>query len=75
MCNGTGLQPGRNQPYVEYLDFTPSLKDKLLQCDEPYQMETVLKEELAESNTSLESTMGNAVLKGVLQVDALNDIL
>ncbi len=75
VCNGTGLQPGRNQPYVEYLDFTPSLKDKLLQCDEPYQMETVLKEELAESNTSLESTMGNAVLKGALQVDALNDIL
>lgn len=74
-CGGTGLQPGRNQPYVEYLDFTPELKDQLLQCAEPYQMEAVLKEELIKNNTSLESTMGAAVSKGVLSADALNDIL
>lgn len=74
-CNDTGLQPGKNQPYVEYLEFTPSLKDSLLQCDEPYQMEAVLKDAMTGSGLSLENTMGDAVAKGVLPVVALNDIL
>lgn len=75
VCNDTGLIDGRNQPYVEFLEFTPSIKEDLLKCNEPYQMETLLRDYLMKSGNSLEDVMANAIDRGSLSIDALESIL
>lgn len=74
-CGGTGLIPGRNQPYIEFLEFTPDIKDKLLACEAAFEMEQVLKDEVQSSGNSLEESMGEAVIDGRLSVDSLDYIL
>lgn len=74
-CGDTGLIHGRNQPYVEYLVFTPELKEKLLECEQPFQMEAILKKEIMGRQVSLEFRMSDAIASGNLAVDALNFIL
>lgn len=74
-CNYTGHIPGRNQPYAEHLVFTSALVDKLLMCDAPYQMESVIKEEMQEQKCCLEDYMLPAIEKGALAVDSLDSIV
>lgn len=74
-CAGTKIQNGKNQPYVEYLVFTPEIKSKLLGCLYPYEMERVIKEEVELGKQSLEYPMCDAVEHGDLAVDALDSIL
>ena len=74
-CGDTGLIHGRNQPYVEYLVFSPELKEKLLACDQPFQMETILKKEVMERQVSLEYRMSDAIARGELSVNSLDFIL
>ena len=74
-CNNTGIQDGKNQPYVEYLLFTPEIKSKLLTCSEPFEMERILQEYAIGRKQSLEFSMGAAVHRGDLDPEALNSIL
>jgi Type II secretory pathway, ATPase PulE/Tfp pilus assembly pathway, ATPase PilB len=74
-CNGTGIQDGKNQPYVEYLIFSSEIKSKLLACNEPYEMEGILKEAVTHSRQSLEDYMSLAVQDGSLDADALDSIV
>lgn len=75
ICGGTGLVDGANQPYVEYLMFTPELKSELLGCEHPYEMEEVLKKAVMGAHRSLEYRMLAGVSDEKLSVDAINSIL
>lgn len=72
-CNH-GLLDGGNQPYSESIIFTEELKDELLKCDAPYQMEKILKNEILSSNKSLEHQMILAVKEGKLMSNCLWDL-
>lgn len=74
-CNNTGYVFGANQPYVEFLIFNDEIKEKLLACDQPYEMERVLKDEVFKRDSSFETFMSEAVIKGDLSPDALYKIL
>lgn len=74
-CGGIGLQQGKNQPYVEFLEFSAEIKDKLLACEAAWEMENVLKEAVMKSNVALEDTMLDAIVKEKLAVSALDYIL
>lgn len=75
LCHGTGMIDGANQPYVEYLVFTPELKDELLKCTQPYEMESVLRKTIEAQRGSLEYRMLDGVKNEKLQVGAINSIL
>lgn len=74
-CNHTGNVPGANQPYVEYLEFDEDLKEKLLACEQPYQMEQILKRRVFHDGVDFESILSEAVTLGKLQPEALYSIL
>lgn len=67
---------GRNQPIVEHIVFTEDLKEQLIQCKEPYDMEQVLKRVVRDQKRqSLEHYMADAIRQGTLSTDALDYIL
>lgn len=67
---------GKNQPIVEHIIFTDDLKEQLIQCDETYEMEQVLKRVVKdEKKQSLEYYMVDAIKQGTLSTDALDHIL
>ena len=73
-CAGFGVQPGRNQPYVEHLLFTEEIIDKLLACDHPYQMERVIRDEVRSKHQTLEDYMMPEFEHGKIPLIALDDI-
>lgn len=72
-CQGTGKILNSNQPYAEFVVFTDDLVSKLLSCDAPYQMETVLRE--AVKGHSLEKYMLEGVKAGKLNYNDLITIM
>lgn len=72
-CNYTGVIPGSNQPYVEFVVFTDELVSALLKCEAPYEMESILKK--AVDNVSLEKFMTLAVVRGDLDWKALKSLV
>lgn len=72
-CNGTGLQPGVNQPYVEFIEFDDELVNKLLKCDSAYEMEMIIRDRVAQRN--METEIVHAIRDGKLPVSALNHII
>ena len=75
LCHGTGHVLGKNQPYAEHLVFTPDVISRILKCDEPYQMENVIREEMMSWHTTLEDYMVDAVGRGKLSLDALDSLV
>ena len=71
----TGVVVGKNQPYAEHLIFTAEIKDALLKCDHPWQMEVVLRDAVIANNATLEYYMASSIKAGQLAVDSLRDIL
>lgn len=74
-CNYTGKIPGRNQPYVEHLLFSLDLVDQLLQCNEPYEMEIVLRKELFKKEQNIEHYMLRGIADKKLSLDALDAVI
>lgn len=70
-----GSIPGANQPYVEFLKFTDSLKSRLLSCEHAWEMEQVIKEEVVKGATSLENSMLDGIKNGKLNYETLDFIL
>lgn len=73
LCNNTGLVPGGNQPYVEFVVFTDDLVTKLLRCDAAFQMEQVLRN--AVQANSLDRFMVDAIIRGDLRYDAVDSLI
>ena len=48
------------------LIFTKEIKSKLLHCNEPYEMEEVIMDEVTKSQTSLEDSVARGVKEGRL---------
>lgn len=74
-CQNTGHVIGRNQPYAEHLVFSLSIVEQLLKCDQPYEMELVLRNALMKTKCTLEDYMTDAIGNGRLSIDALDSIL
>lgn len=74
-CKNTGNVPGKDQPYVEFLEFDSELTDKLLECEQPYQMEKVLKETVIKNRNSFEDSLTEAVRSEVFNPYNLDSIL
>lgn len=74
-CQHTGHVIGKNQPYAEHLVFSLPIIEKLLQCEQPYEMEMILRKALIQSKNTLEDYMTKAVGDGTLAIDALDSIL
>lgn len=72
-CNKTGIKKGSNQPYAEFIVFTDSLVTKLLKCENPSDMELILRDEA--KKTSLEGYMLNAVKAGELPYRNLINVI
>lgn len=72
-CNFTGIEPGSNQPYAEFIVFSDELVSRLLRCNSPAEMEMLLREEV--KNSSLEKYMLLGVQDGELGTDALESIV
>lgn len=70
-----GYVLGKNQPYVEHLIFNEEIKTNLMKCNEPYQMEYVLKNYLYNQEHELERSLAQAIKDRKLSVDALDSIL
>lgn len=66
---------GCNQPYAEHLLFTEEIKDKLLKCDNPWEMENVIKFEVRERAQTLEDYMVAGIRSGNLDTNCLNFVL
>ena len=66
---------GRNQPLVEFLLFTDELKEQLVRCKEPFEMEIILKNRVRDNSQSLEFFITKEIERGLLDVSALNQIL
>lgn len=74
-CAGLGHVIGKNQPYAEHIVFNNELVSALLRCEEPYQMEIVLHNEVDKNKTALEDYMTMAISEGKLSVEALDSIV
>lgn len=74
-CNGLGHIIGKNQPYAEHIVFSTDLISELLRCEEPYQMESILKTAVHKQHTSLEDYMLEAIGEGRLAIDSLDSIV
>lgn len=72
-CDGTGIQPGTNQPYVEFVEFDDSLVSELLRCHDAYDMEVILRDKVAGSN--LENSIVKAISEGNLPLMALSYVI
>lgn len=70
-CKHTGLSSSV-QPYAEFLIFTKEIKSKLLHCNEPYEMEEVIMDEVTKSQTSLEDSVARGVKEGRLNPSAFD---
>ena len=70
-----GFVLGKNQPYVEHLIFSDDLKSRLLACEQAWQMEAIIKEEVKTQKTTLEDYMSKGIKEGNLSIDALNYII
>lgn len=73
-CNGTGVIPGKNQPYAEHLIFNEELISKLLSCDHPYEMEIILRDEVRSKKQALENYMLSAYEAGTIPLSAVNQL-
>lgn len=71
-CNGTGIQPGKNQPYCEYVIFDDELVDRLQTGKEPFEMSVLLKERARE--TSLDVFMLRGIQAGDLPLEYILSI-
>lgn len=74
-CNHTGRVVGKNQPYAEHIIFDKDLTSALLKCDEPYQMEDVLRNVVCSHHVAMEDYLLDAVKSGALSLDCLDSIL
>lgn len=54
------------QPYAEYLLFTSEIKDKLVECSRPHEMEKILKNECYAQGTNMELSVIDAIRRGDL---------
>lgn len=72
-CQGTG-RSRVVQPYAEHLIFSTELKEKLVRCSKPHEMETIIKTECYLKKTNMEVAIINAIKKGDLHPSDL-DIL
>lgn len=70
-----GILRGKNQPFVEYLEFNDDLKSKLLRTSHVYEMEQILKEEIMATKRSLEYEILNAIQDKKIGVDAIYSII
>lgn len=64
-CGGTG-RVNIVQPYAESLIFTTEIKDKLIECDKPHEMEKILKEECYKLKSNMEVEIVKAIKLGEL---------
>lgn len=74
-CNFTGKVTGKNQPYAEHLIFSDALKSRLLSCNQPFEMESVIKTEVRQREQTLEDYMSVGLHTGLLSLDALDFII
>lgn len=70
-----GYELGINQPYAEFLIFTNEIKQELLKCAHPYEMELILKRYVEQNNNTLERYLSDAIRDGKLYIDALDTII
>lgn len=54
------------QPYAEYLLFTSDIKDRLVECTRPHEMEKILKTECYSLGTNMELSVIDAIRRGEL---------
>ena len=73
-CGNTGLLKGKNQPYAEHLIFDEELVSRLLQCDYPYQMEQILKDEVRKRGQAMEDYLRPAFEAGRVPLYAVNHL-
>ena len=65
LCHGTG-RSSEVQPYAESLIFTTELKEKLVRCTRPHEMEIILKEECYAKKVNMEVSVTDAIKNGIL---------
>lgn len=70
-----GIARGKNQPFVEYLEFDDNLKSRLLRTTHVYEMEQILKEEIMATKRSLEYEIIAAIRDRKIGVDAIYSII
>ena len=75
ITGSSGFIIGRNQPYAEHLIFTEEIKEHLLRCEHPWDMELYLKAKIREKAQALEDYMVDGVKSGDLNVESLEYIL
>lgn len=69
-----GYVPRKLKPFMEFLEFTDDVKDALLQCNTPYEMERYLKQFVREQAHTFEDTLCNSIKSGVIHYSALYDL-
>lgn len=74
-CGWTGELKSEVQPYTEYLYFNDRIKSELLKCNEPYEMEAFLKEELKRQGHDFETVLLNAIKSHEILPTGLNMIV
>lgn len=70
-----GIARGKNQPFVEFLEFNDDLKSRLLRTSQVYEMEQILKEEIMATKRSLEYEILAAIQDKKIGVDAIYSII
>ena len=73
--NSFGYVIGHNQPSVEFLLFSNELKEQLVLCQHPYEMEMILRKSVQEREQSLEKSIVDMIRAGMYDVSALDQIL
>lgn len=71
----SGFIISKNQPFAEFIIFTPEFKQDLLQCNTTWEMSLLIKEFVTKNNNNLEYYMLDAIKKGVLHWSTLHTIL
>lgn len=70
-----GFILGKNQPYVEYLLFTPEIYAQLVECSDIYAVEGFLRQIMLERRQSLEFRLLEGIQTSQLDLSALDSIL
>lgn len=70
-----GEIPGKVQPYMERLKFDDDLVSQLVRYEKPFEMESLIREEVIRKNQALEHQMCRAVAAGRLHYKHLDSIM
>lgn len=73
-CNNTG-KTRKLRPLAEHFIMTSDLYSQLMAVDQPYEMESILKEHVISRGQNLEVALCQAIEKGIIHVEALDSLI